>query len=84
MTILPMSFCYPGRGKAGDNPPVKACAPLWHKKLLAVTKPKLTLLVGKHAQDYYLADTLSLTQKIAKLANLPATTPCFTSPIPTE
>lgn len=64
MTILPMSFCYPGRGKAGDNPPVKVCAPLWHKKLLGVTKPKLTLLVGKHAQDYYLTDTLSLTQRL--------------------
>src|SRR3569623_3765358 len=27
--IVPMGFCYPGRGKGGDNPPRAECAPLW-------------------------------------------------------
>ena len=25
--ILPMGFCYPGKGKSGDLPPRKECAP---------------------------------------------------------
>lgn len=64
MTILPMSFCYPGKGKSGDKPPIKICAPLWHKKLLAATKPKLIFLVGKYAQDYYLSDSVPLTVRL--------------------
>lgn len=55
--ILPMGFCYPGKGKTGDMPPRKECAPLWHdevwKKLGNV---KLTLLIGKYAQDQYLGN----------------------------
>ena len=31
--ILPMGFCYPGKGKTGDLPPRKECAPLWHELL---------------------------------------------------
>ena len=50
-----MSFCYPGKGKSGDLPPRKECAPLWHKQLLnEMTEVKLILLIGKYAQDYYL------------------------------
>src|SRR5210317_472656 len=33
--IVPMGFCYPGRGKSGDLPPSPACAPLWHEALLS-------------------------------------------------
>jgi len=32
--IIAMGFCYPGKGKTGDLPPRKECAPLWHSKLL--------------------------------------------------
>lgn len=28
--LLPIGFCYPGKGKSGDLPPRKECAPLWH------------------------------------------------------
>ena len=53
--IVPMGFCYPGRGKSGDLPPRKECAPLWHKSLFDnMPKLELTLLIGKYAQDYYL------------------------------
>ncbi|MGB0423675.1 MAG: uracil-DNA glycosylase family protein, partial [Flavobacteriales bacterium] len=31
--IVPMGFCYPGKGKSGDLPPRKECAPLWHQLL---------------------------------------------------
>ncbi|MEM9930082.1 MAG: uracil-DNA glycosylase family protein, partial [Bacteroidota bacterium] len=32
--ILPMGFCYPGKGKGGDMPPRPECGPLWQDKLL--------------------------------------------------
>ena len=55
IAIIPMGFCYPGRGKSGDNPPTKECAPKWHDVLLnTIEKPELILLIGKYAQDYYL------------------------------
>lgn len=58
IAIIPMGFCYPGRGKSGDNPPTKECAPKWHKPLLdGIKRPELTLLIGKYAQDYYLGKT---------------------------
>ena len=53
--IVPMGFCYPGKGKSGDLPPRKECAPLWHEPLLNQLKEvELILLIGKYAQDYYL------------------------------
>lgn len=53
--IIPMAFCYPGKGKSGDLPPRKECAPLWHEPLLAaLPNIQLTLLIGNYAQKYYL------------------------------
>jgi uracil-DNA glycosylase len=55
--LMPMGFCYPGKGKSGDLPPRLECAPLWHNLLLAFMKDaQLTLLVGQYAQNYYLKD----------------------------
>jgi uracil-DNA glycosylase len=55
--IIPMGFCYPGKGKSGDLPPRKECAPLWHTQLLdAMTGHQLILLIGSYAQSYYLGD----------------------------
>ncbi|GAL74578.1 hypothetical protein VC0266 [Nonlabens ulvanivorans] len=60
--LIPMGFCYPGRGKSGDNPPTKECAPKWHSSLLTtIEDPKLVLLIGKYAQDYYLRKTTKRT-----------------------
>ena len=33
--IVPMGFCYPGKGKSGDLPPRPECAPQWHQKILS-------------------------------------------------
>ncbi len=53
--IVPMGFCYPGRGKGGDLPPRPECAPLWHEAIRAhLPKLELTLLIGQYAQRYYL------------------------------
>ena len=67
VAIVPMGFCYPGRGKSGDLPPRPECAESWHGNLLALLpKIELTLLVGLYAQRYYLASpegTLTATVK---------------------
>lgn len=53
--ILPMGFCYPGKGKSGDLPPRKECAPQWHDSVLAMLPNlQLTLLIGQYAQKAYL------------------------------
>jgi uracil-DNA glycosylase len=64
VTIVPMGFCYPGKGSSGDLPPRPECAPKWHAKLLATTGIHATVLIGKYAQDYYLKDGLSLTKRL--------------------
>lgn len=57
IAIIPMGFCYPGKGKSGDLAPRKDCAPKWHGLLLEhLNNIKLVLLIGKYAQDYYLVD----------------------------
>lgn len=56
--IVPMGFCYPGRGKGGDLPPRPECAPLWHRRILSkMAEVELTLLIGSYAQSYYLGKT---------------------------
>lgn len=52
--ILPMGFCYPGRGKSADLPPRPECAPLWHERLLAEIEPRLILVIGQYAAGRYL------------------------------
>ncbi|MEM7575547.1 MAG: uracil-DNA glycosylase family protein [Bacteroidota bacterium] len=55
LAIIPMGFCYPGRGKSGDLPPRKECAPKWHADLFAaLPQVQLILLIGQYAQKYYL------------------------------
>ena len=71
IAIVPMGFCYPGKGKSGDLPPRKECAPLWHQHLIDhLPNLKLTMLVGQYAQRYYLKDkrkrTLTDTVKAFK------------------
>lgn len=65
--IIPMGFCYPGKGKSGDLAPRKECAPLWHERLMqSMAHIELVLLVGKYAQDYYLnqATKKTLTERV--------------------
>ncbi|MFW1678567.1 uracil-DNA glycosylase family protein [Pontibacter sp. JAM-7] len=78
IAIMPMGFCYPGRGKSGDLPPRPECAPLWHRALLEqMPEIGLTLLVGNYAQRYYLADTAllkrhnTLTERVRHFTQAP-------------
>lgn len=65
--LIPMGFCYPGKGKSGDLPPRPECAPLWHGPLLMeMPNLKLTLLIGQYAQKHYLGDEMksNLTETV--------------------
>lgn len=60
--LMPMGFCYPGKGKSGDLPPRSECAPLWHALLLQHMKEiELTVLIGQYAQQYYLGKRVNET-----------------------
>ena len=72
VAIIPMGFCYPGKGKTGDLPPTKECAPLWHKHILdEIDSVSLVLLIGSYAQSYYLDKKAerTLTQTVKNYRN---------------
>ncbi|MEJ7669715.1 MAG: uracil-DNA glycosylase family protein [Casimicrobiaceae bacterium] len=55
IAIIPIGYCYPGRGNGGDKPPRRECAELWLDRLLAkLPRLALTLLIGHHAQRQFL------------------------------
>ena len=54
IAILPMGFCFPGTGPAGDLAPRPECEPAWRSQLLShLHHLQLTLVIGKYAQDYH-------------------------------
>jgi uracil-DNA glycosylase len=67
VALMPMGFCYPGKGNSGDLPPRPECAPQWHKRLLfEMPDIQLTLLIGLYAQRHYLGGRLgTLTATVA-------------------
>ncbi|MCD8521433.1 MAG: uracil-DNA glycosylase family protein [Saccharospirillaceae bacterium] len=73
VAIMPMGFCYPGKGKSGDLPPRSECAPQWHAQLLAaMPNIRLTLLIGQYAQNYYLHDEhRNLSERVAHWRDFP-------------
>lgn len=57
IAIIPMGYCYPGRGTGGDMPPRRECATLWLDQLLArLPQIELTLLIGQYAQRHFLGN----------------------------
>lgn len=55
VAILPMAFCYPGKGKSGDLAPPKICAKTWRARLLdQLPCIRLTLALGQYAIDWHL------------------------------
>ncbi len=62
IALMPMGFCYPGKGKSWDLPPTPECAPKWHKKVLKeLPNIELVILIGWYAQKYYLWNKLEKT-----------------------
>lgn len=55
ISILPLDFYFPGKGKTGDLPPRKGFAEKWHEPLLQqMPEIELFVLVGSYAIKYYL------------------------------
>ena len=67
VAIIPMGFCYPGKGKSGDLPPRPECARTWHARLLSqLPGVQCTLLIGMYAQAHYAAPGFrNLTDRVA-------------------
>ena len=66
VAILPIGFCYPGKGKSGDNPPLKRCADTWRDAFLKqLRNVRLTLVIGQYAQSWHLdAPRKNLTETV--------------------
>jgi len=65
ISLIPMGFCYPGKGKSGDLPPRPECAPLWHQELLShIVKIKLIVLIGQYSQRHYLGNKATVTDNV--------------------
>jgi uracil-DNA glycosylase len=74
VALMPMGFCYPGKGESGDLPPRQECAPLWHDRLLSdLPNVKLTVLVGQYAQARYLPSKSkrSMTDSVKRFSEAP-------------
>jgi len=55
IAILPMGFCYPGKGKSGDLPPRPECAKKWREDLLnLMPNIQTTLIIGQYALNWHL------------------------------
>ncbi len=91
IAIIPMGFCYPGKGRSGDLPPRVECAPKWHSRLLAhLPNIELTLLIGQYAQNYYFsgqglnpgltgkgAVRITLTERVRNWRSFVQASPCY-------
>lgn len=66
VAILPMGFCYPGKGKSGDLPPIPRCAATWRQRLLDhLSNLRLTLVIGQYALRWHLPQvSTNLTETV--------------------
>lgn len=65
--LVPMGFCYPGRGKSGDLAPRPECSQRWMNQILSeLTHIKLKLIIGSYSHAFFLKnlDKLNLTQRV--------------------
>lgn len=62
IAIIPMGYCYPGRGNGGDLPPRRECAELWLDQILSrLPHVESTLLIGQYAQHHFLGNRRKAT-----------------------
>lgn len=54
VAIVPVGFCYPGRGKSGDLPPRPECRVRWMDSILChLTEIQFTVVIGAYAASYF-------------------------------
>ena len=82
VAIIPMGFCYPGKGRSGDLPSCSECAQKWREKLLAcLPNIELTLLIGQYAHQYHIPEAgKSVTETVQRWREF--TPACFPTPHP--
>jgi len=69
--IIPMGFCYPGRKKSGDLPPMPLCAETWRKALLTkLTNVQLTIILGRYAVEWHLQVKAPITELAQQWQNM--------------
>ncbi len=67
IAVVPMAFCFPGYdAKGSDLPPPPLCAQTWRREVLETLQPRLTLLVGGHAQRWHLGARNGVTQAVTQ------------------
>ena len=66
--IVPMGFCYPGKGKSGDLPPRPECSEKWMRPILKrLENIELKILIGAYSQRYFLkTKSGDLTETVKK------------------
>jgi uracil-DNA glycosylase len=65
IALLPMGFCFPGTGQAGDLPPRPECENAWRSKLPKhLQSLRLTLVIGQYAQMHHLPDAGSSVTEV--------------------
>lgn len=63
--IVPMAFCYPGRGASGDLPPRPECARQWRMRVLEVPAgSELVVAIGSYAVAYHTGERGGLTATV--------------------
>lgn len=70
--LVPMGFCFPGRGASGDLPPRPECAARWHGDLLAQMRSvRFTVLIGQYALRFGLGNApgTTLTETLLRWRN---------------
>lgn len=68
VAIVPMGFCYPGKGKSGDSPPRPECSKQWREAVLTnLPDIQLTLVIGRYAQAWHLPELgNSVTETVSR------------------
>jgi uracil-DNA glycosylase len=77
IAIVPMAFCFPGYdGRGADLPPPPDCARKWRQRVMeALPRPRLTLLIGGHAQRWHLGREAARAGVTRTVANWRACAP---------
>ncbi len=67
IAIVPMGFCYPGKGDWGDLPPLKRCAETWRQPLLDhLPAIELVIAVGHYAIRWHLPDARGALTEVVR------------------
>ena len=75
IALMPMGFCYPGKGKSGDLPPRKECAIHWRSKVLEQLRNiEFTLVIGQYAAKWHFPELnhLNLTDTVKQVCATPS------------